>query len=280
MAGQRPARRPPGGGVVEFSTMWVPPPGEDRHYCVVVRLRLYQDPVLPSIVETDIFNNEARSNYTRFVSATSSPSSRVGTRVRLANPFDAATLVHAVVRQRHPYHRVFLEHQWLRVEAGSSRAVEVHDEALAGFPELAVVGGQEALEELWRVPNLVSVAGWAARPFPADCGARTLTGGVTLRVDAGRATAVVVEHAGRTAVAGDVRLIPHGDPVPEGIVLVVVRGRDPGQFCTTTMEVRPDGTFGGDLRNPLGRDADTVEAHYLGAVSYAPSESRPQPLTD
>ncbi|MFI6922280.1 hypothetical protein ACIBIZ_20240 [Nonomuraea spiralis] len=81
-------------------------------------------------------------------------------------------------------------------------------------------------------------------------------------------------------MAGDVRLIPHGDPVPEGIVLVVVRGRDPGQFCTTTMEVRPDGTFGGDLRNPLGRDADTVEAHYLGAVSYAPSESRPQPLTD
>ncbi|MEV0232736.1 hypothetical protein [Nonomuraea sp. NPDC050786] len=124
------------------------------------------------------------------------------------------------------------------------------------------------------------MAGWAARPFPADCGALTLTGGVSLRVDAGRATAVAIEHAGRTTVSGNVRRIPHGEPVPAGLVLVAVRGREPGQYFTVTMDVRQDGTFAGDFRNPLGQDAATVEAHYLGAISYAPSECRPEPLTD
>ncbi|MEV0232735.1 hypothetical protein [Nonomuraea sp. NPDC050786] len=118
------------------------------------------------IVETNIYNNEARSNYTRFVSATSSPSTRVGTQVRLANPFDASTLVHAVVRPRHPYHRLFLEHQWLRVDARSSRPVGVFDEALAGFPELELLGGQERLDELWRTPPTRS-AWQAGRPAPS-----------------------------------------------------------------------------------------------------------------
>ena len=111
------------GATVEFTTSWVPP--ADRHYCVVVRIRLYQDPATAGLFETNIFNNEARTNYTRFVSASSSPSTRVTAQIQLANPFDESALVHAVVNSSHPYHRVFVDHRWLRVDGsptGRSRS--------------------------------------------------------------------------------------------------------------------------------------------------------------
>ena len=76
--------------------------------------------------ETDIYNDEARTNYTRFVSASSSPSRRAGAELLLANPFESSTLVNATVQQTHPYHRVYI--------VGAGRAVVVRiDEAHVGF---------------------------------------------------------------------------------------------------------------------------------------------------
>ena len=63
-----------------------------------MRIRSLPGPGNLAIVETNIYNNEARSNYTKFVSASSSPVDRVGTEVLLANPFDDSTHVHAVVK--------------------------------------------------------------------------------------------------------------------------------------------------------------------------------------
>lgn len=74
------------GATVEFKVAWNPSAAEGTHYRVVVRIRLYQDPGNLAVVDQNIYNNEARSNYTKFVSASASPSPRVGTTVLLANP--------------------------------------------------------------------------------------------------------------------------------------------------------------------------------------------------
>ena len=131
------------GATVEFSRPWNPSSADGRHYCVIVRIRLYQAPGNPAIVDQNIYNNEARSNYTSFISASSSPSTRVGTSVLLANPFSRSTHVFAEVKQTHPQHRVFLEHQWLRVDGKGSRPILVLDEALWGTAEWQYVGERD-----------------------------------------------------------------------------------------------------------------------------------------
>lgn len=199
------------GAVQEFTAGWTPV-DSGGHYCIVVRIRLYQDPTVAGVIETNIYNNEARPNYTRFVSASASPSSRAIANIRLANPFDESTLVKAVVHQTHPYHRVYLEHQWLRVPGGASLPVQVFDEALWGFPEAD--GHGEMSELLWSRDNEVSVEGWAERPFAADCGAPTLTGGVGIRVGAGRATETRIEEAHFGYAGGVVRFLDGGGERP------------------------------------------------------------------
>ena len=264
----------------EFAVGWAPDAADGKHYCIIVRIRLYQDPGNLAIVDNNIYNNEARSNYTKFISASSSPSSRVGTDVLLANPFDDSTHVYAVVKQTHPQHRVFIEHQWLRVDGHGQRPIKVWDEALYGTPEWDVVqreGHQEGPSYLWEIPNQVSVAGWATRPFETDCGAQTLTGGVGLRVDAGRATRVEILERSYNYVMGFVEFVDDKTPVTNGLVLIEVTAA-PGKYFTVTTDVHADGRFGTDFNNPFGEDTATVEAHFLGTYSAAPSTSGPVPI--
>ena len=214
----------PGGGVVEFTAPWSPSAATGKHYCVIVRIRLYQDPANLAVVDQNIYNNEARSNYTRFVSASASPSTRVGAEVLLGNPFDESTHVFAVVRKTHPQHRVFVDHQWLRVGANGQRPVRIWDEATWGTPEWGVSAGEGHQKEpsfLWEVPNRVSLSGYAERPFEADCGALTLTGGVGIRVDAGRATRIRPRELKRNFVTGEVAFADDGSPVTTGGVVLI-----------------------------------------------------------
>ena len=190
------------------------------------RIRLYQDPATAGLFETNIFNNEARTNYTRFVSASSSPSTRVTAQIQLANPFDESALVHAVVNSSHPYHRVFLDHRWLRVDGKSNRPVQVYDEALAGFSEADFVDDERVLGLLWKEDNRVTVEGWAERPFLSDCGAPTLTGGAAVRVGSGRATEIEITDAKQTFMGGLVRHVDDGSPVDDGTVVIVAREVD------------------------------------------------------
>ena len=261
------------GATVEFSTPWNPSATDGRHYCVIVRIRLYQAPGNPAIVDQNIYNNEARSNYTGFISASASPSTRVGTSVQLANPFSRSTLVFAEVKQTHPQHRVFVEHEWLRVDGRASRPVGVFDEALWGTAEWDFVGEgrQRGPGYLWEVPNRVSIDGWAIRPYQTDCGARVLTGGAGLQVHAGRATEIKLDKHRVTYTTGAVRFADSGDPVTSGVVLIEVS--DGERSFTVPTDVRADGSFGRDYGNPFGDHTKWVQAHYLGSFSAAAAES-------
>jgi len=257
---------------VEFSVPWAPSDDDDNHYCVIVRIRLYQDPGNLAVVDQNIYNNEARSNYTKFISASASPSSRVGTQVLLANPYAVSTLVHADVRQTHAQHRVFIDHQWRRVPGKAAIPIAVWDEALWGTPDWRYVAtaGDKRHEPkyLWEVPNRVSIAGWAVRPFEADCGALTLTGGAALRVDAGRATKIELRALRPTYVAGVVRYLDTGATVKGGTVLIEI-GDGSRHAATVTGEVGVDGAFAVEFRSALGGNISWIEAHFLGAYSAA-----------
>jgi M6 family metalloprotease-like protein len=263
------------GATVEFSRPWNPSAADGRHYCVIVRIRLYQAPGNPAIVDQNIYNNEARSNYTSFISASASPSTRVGTLVELANPFSRSTLVFADVRQTHAQHRVFVEHDWLRVEGRATRPIAVFDEALWGTREWGSVARDQDRrpELLWKVPNLVSVEGFAVRPYQTDCGARIPTGGVALQVHAGRATDIRIDAKRLTYTTGIVRFVDNGDPVTDGRVLIEVS--DGRRSFTVHTDVGPDGRFGTDYGNPFGDDTKWMQAHFLGSFSAAATESEP-----
>ena len=262
----------PAGATVEFTASWVPP--ADRHYCVVVRIRLYQDPAIAGLFETNIFNNEARSNYTRFISASASPSTRVGAQIQLANPFEDSALVHAVVNASHPYHRVFLDHAWLRVDGKSSRPLQVYDEALAGFPEADTVEDERILGRLWKEDNFVTVEGWSERPFEADCGTPTLTGGATVRVGSGRATEIEITDARHSFMAGRVRHVDDGSPVDGGTVVIVARELDEFGGEVAGEGELDGGQFAIEFPKRLPGREQVGQAEYLGSFGAAPCESR------
>jgi M6 family metalloprotease-like protein len=267
------------GATVEFTVPWTPPDIDNPHFCIVVRIRLYHDPTLAGVEETFIYNNEARSNYTRFVSASSSPSRRAAAEVLLDNPFDEPALVHAVLRSSHEFHRVFLDHRFLRIGGKSQRPVRVLDEALAGFPEAEELSEERVLSRLWKEDNRLSLEGWAARPFIADCGALTLTGGAAIRVGAGRATRIEITDAHKTYMGGTVRHVDDGSPATDGKVVMVAREVEEfGGFVTADTDVRNDGTWIAEFSGSLPGKEQIGEAHYLGSFGAAPCESERVPL--
>lgn len=259
------------GATEEFTVAWNPSADESKHYCIIVRIAAYEDPGNPAIDDTNIFNQEARSNYTRFISSSASPSTRSGTSVLLSNPYGETTRVTARVRQTNPLHRAFVDHQWLTVEPGAPRPITVLDEALLGTAEWPFVDDDNRRwrKLLWGVPNLVSVEGWARIPQTDDCIGRVPTGGACLSVQAGRETRTRVLEASPQGVWGEVEFVDDATAVPDhGVVLVEIGGEESSWTVTTQ-------TFGGKFRTELPQREEVrwVIAHYLGAFGAAPSQS-------
>ncbi|KAH6951060.1 hypothetical protein BKA56DRAFT_606199 [Ilyonectria sp. MPI-CAGE-AT-0026] len=295
----------PGGATVEFSASWFPPNVNGRHYCIIVQIRHYKDPANPAIEETNIFNNEARSNYVRFISSSGtafSPpslvagaaaaaaaavaptaSTRVGTAVQIANPFPAATTVYANVSQTHASHRVFTEATWVRLAGGARMPIRVWDEAIYGTAEWGRSPNRSE-KDLWAEPNHVSLVGLAVPPFKAggqDCKTPVVTGGVGMRVDAGRGTAVEIASLTDKLVEGRVVYIDDGARPPvtgvRGKVLVEVffkdAGTGPGKTIVLTTNLGEDGRFLLRFdRFPTGKKLESVTVYYLGALGAAASE--------
>ena len=259
------------GATEEFTVGWNPSADESKHYCIIVRIPAYEDPGNPAIEDTNIFNQEARSNYTRFISSSASPSTRVGASVLLSNPYAETTRVTARVRQTNPLHRSFVDHLWLTVAPGAPRPITVLDEALLGTTEWPFENREDKRwrKQLWGMPNLVSVEGWARIPQTDDCIGRVPTGGACLSVQAGRETRTRFLQATPDFVHGEVEFIDNGAAVPDqGVVLVEIGGPS---FTWTVTAKTSNGQFRAKLR---GKDeVRWVIAHYLGGFGAAPSQS-------
>jgi hypothetical protein len=113
----------PAGATVEFTTNWRPP--VDGHFCVIVRIPLYQVPGT-AVVEMTELNNMAQSNYDRFLSGSASPYSREIRYLEVGNPFpDRDARVFVIPSQDNLHYRTYLEHTWVYLKPSETRKIKM-----------------------------------------------------------------------------------------------------------------------------------------------------------
>lgn len=253
---------------VSFEVEWSPPAAEGRHYCIIARIQQYQDPNDPTVLETNIFNNEARSNYWSFISASASPSERVRADVSLSNPFEEESLVHAEVRGGHWAHRIFTEYTWLRVAGKSERKIKVWEESIVGTQQWEPFHGKE--KEVWKAPSEVSVQGVVSRPAKGlRCLQREVTGGVGMTVHAARKTEIEIHSINPEAVEGEVVFVDKGvRDIGGGKILIDMI--DEARTVTRSFDLADSWRFA--IKFDDVRPVEIV-LHYLGEFSVAPCES-------
>ena len=235
----------PAGASVPAEITWTPPASAttgNAHYCIVVRIPLFQDAANPAIVELTELNNVAQSNYSRFISSDASPAVRGISSVAVHNPYDKETRFWVVPSQTSEFFRTYVGMQWLKVPAGTTRTVEVMYESLVGDPAYASTAG-ELRQRVYKVPNVVSLVGLAENPHEKPHNAEVV-GGATIQVAAARGTKfdwIKVEGAdvyGRVVDKGT------GDPVPRGRVLVSARLKeDPDKELYASGDLDANGQF-------------------------------------
>jgi len=272
------------GATVEFQTTWTPPantPTDDAHYCVVVRIPLFQDPGNPAIVELTELNNLAQSNYTRFISSSASPSSRGISHVVVNNPYPQRTRLFVVGQQSMDLYRTYLQHQWVWLAPGETRRIEVMYESLAGDP---LFDGRikEMRGKYYERPNRISLIGLLENPLDEHLHVADVAGGANIVVSSGRRTKIVDLKMDRHVALGRVVTVDDGQPVNRGKVVVSMQpdGRSKHEFSRSG-PVFQDGRFAIELN--LGHDKDSeavlkarslsLQAHYLGGLMLADCQS-------
>jgi len=269
------------GATADFTTTWTPPantPENDAHYCVVVRIPLYQDPGNPAIVELTELNNVAQSNYTRFISSTASPARRVMFSLTVGNPYAEPARVFVVPQQSSAWYRTYLEHAWLWLNPGETYRVGVMVESLLGdpaYPEL-----NELRTAFYERPHDLSLVGLIENPHDPQLHAAEIMGGANVRVLTARATRIKLERFDANVILGRVITLDDGQPVTHGEVIASLKPQgaaEKAEYRTGQGRLRPDGTFAIELAaTGLVEDAGWVDAqaHYLGSFGLAPSDSK------
>lgn len=202
---------------VAFSIPWNPP--GNGHYCVIVRIPGYITPGPSPVLEMSVFNNQAQSNYTRFISASASPASRETTLIEVGNPYDKATRVFIRPAQTNPLYRTYLEHTSLYLEPGETQKVKVMFEydpeniyrvpvSLGKTASLDLrkdKTGVRELEEKYRpLPNRVGIISYIDNPSEKHPHTPMRLGGVDVEVVTGKKTRFEHFYKEGNEVAGSV----------------------------------------------------------------------------
>lgn len=256
------------GATVEFTAPWTPP--SQGHYCVVVRIPLYQTPaVAPAtpVVEMTELNNVAQSNYDRFISATSVPSREV-TFVEVGNPYPVRTRVWLRPGHSNPAYRSYLEHRWVTLDPGETRRVGLMME----FAPDVLSNGSVPKEQLGRVrealrqPNEVACTAWIEDPMDHPRHKIDLLGGVQAQVVTGKSTRFGRFVAGDGRVAGSVTTVEGEKPAKGQVLVRLNRGTaSKPQFETVRATLRQGGFA---VKIPLD-GVRRVDAYFVPAEGYA-----------
>jgi hypothetical protein len=259
----------PAGATVNFQSSWTPP--ADGHFCIIVRIPLYQLPANPAVVEMTELNNLAQSNYDRFISATSTPS-REMTMMEVGNPYPVRTRIWINGGHSNPLYRTYLEHSWLYLDPGETRKIQVMYEYAPDhltndlYPQQLL----PKYREMQRVPNRVAFTSFIENPRDNPRHSLEVLGGAQAEVVTGMSTEFqrfVVE--GRT-VRGTVVTQEDNKPVPSGKVVVrVASGKDP----KAKMDYQEVLLQGGNFVAELKYEGERVKAFYIPSPGYGDSES-------
>jgi hypothetical protein len=263
-----------------FTTTWTPPantPESGAHYCVVVRIPLYQDPGNPAIVELTELNNVAQSNYDRFISSTASPARRVTSFVNVSNPHSDETRVFVIAEQSTPWYRTYLEHAWVWLQPGETRKIGVLVESLVGdpaYPEL-----EQFRTAIYERPHDLALVGLIENPHDPQLHAADIAGGGNIRVLTGRATRIDLDQFDEQVATGRVITVDDEQPVTYGDVIVSLQpvgSAERAEYRTATKLDR-DGRFAVEIgASRLLEEYGWLDgqAHYLGAFALADCDSK------
>ncbi len=266
------------GATVAFSVQWTPVapanPAHPQHYCIIVRIDPYSAPTNPPIPELTPLNNEAQSNYTRFISASASPPTREISSVSVSNPYGLPTRFFLRAGQTHPNYRTYLEHDALSLAPGEIRPVTVMFEYA---PDTVRDGQPDQPKGRRRVlPNHVSMIGLIEDPHDPLLHGPDLVTGISAEVAAARSTKFDggLKSDGKL-VLGRIVTVDDGHGVPGGSVVVVSTRRDQRPDDYDTVKVEPTGWF-----RWTTRDAVSVQAHYVPLLGYGECSSDVRELHD
>jgi hypothetical protein len=209
-------------------------------------------------------NNEAQSNYARFISATASPASRVGTSVIVGNPFLKRARVFLTSWHTHPAFRTFVEHRWVVLDPGELRRIKVLSE-YAGTPPMP---GDNTFPKPGE-PNRVVVRAYVEDPNELPVHTAVRWDGVEMRIDTGRATQTQVDGDAVGAVTGTVRTLDDQQPADGGRVIVSFE-RPGSKFPEGHHDVP---VVGGAFATQAPADWTTIHATYLPAPGLAESDA-------
>ena len=259
-----PVGGPPTEFIVNMNTSAAPAVFASKHYCIKAEIIPYVHPTEKTKVEINPTNNVAQSNYTRFISISSSPASREFAKVALWG--DArSTRQHVKARQTSPFARTFVDHRWVDVQPGRRRDVTVFTEFMVGDESVEeYVESLGGIEKAFQTPNQLDLSA----VLENGCSGSVL-GGASITVPVAQRTRFTnfgLEPGGSFAfgsVAG----------AADGPLLISVRpdeSPDDEKVFTTTLQggdfsVSTDHGFSGRI---------AFRAHYLGVPGCAPCDSR------
>lgn len=150
----------PRDGTAQASVRWNVPevPVESVHWCIIAEIEVYVDPItgLPELTGT---NNVAQSNYSRAFSTTASPWTRELRTLTLHNTEEDEMIIDLVVDQNNPLYRSYVEHDWVRLQPGEERTVEIMVE-YAGDEYLEEGATSRLSRNIATVRMTLSSAGW------------------------------------------------------------------------------------------------------------------------
>lgn len=256
------------GAVVEFTAPWTPP--FEGHFCVVVRIPLYQTPATPPatpVVELTELNNVAQSNYDRFISATSTPT-REWTEVEVGNPYPARARVFLRPGHSNPAYRTYIEHRWLTLDPGETRKVSMMFEFApdnltnGSIPKHQVGRVREALQR----PNEVGCVAWIEDPLDSPRHKVDMLGGVQLQVVTGKTTRFEKFVAGEGRASGVVSEAESKQPAKGQVIIRLNRGTKAKPRWDYVPAKLSKGQFGVQIPTDGVRTAD---AYFVPQPGYA-----------
>lgn len=262
------------GATVEFQGSWTPP--STGHFCIIVRIPLYQLPANPAVVEMTELNNVAQSNYERFISATSTPS-REMTTIEVGNPYHVRTRIWINAGHSNPLYRTYLEHSWVYLDPGETRRIEVMYEYAPDHLTGDVYPKQllPKYREMQRVPNRVAFASFIENPRDDPRHSLDVLGGAQAEIVTGKST----EFKGFTVDGKTARgmVVTHEDqkPVPSGKVVLRISS---GKFPKARMDYQTVRLQGGSFVAELKYKGQRIKAFYIPSAGYGDCESEEKPM--
>jgi M6 family metalloprotease-like protein len=262
------------GATVDFQGSWNPP--AQGHYCIIVRIPLYQLPANPAVVEMTELNNMAQSNYDRFISTTSTPS-RERTTLEVGNPYPIRTRIWINAGHSNPLYRTYLEHSWLYLDPGETRRIEVMYEYAPDHlaNDLYPKDLLPRYREMQRKPNRVDFASYIENPYDNPRHSLEVLGGAQAEIVTGRSTKFQRFVAEERSARGTVVTSEDNQPVPSGKVIIRVAS---WAGPKASFEYETVGLKNGSFAVELKHHGQRIKAFYIPSPGYGDAESDEQKM--